>query len=121
MSLRYLFPCPQCGNEFELVSKQAGQQLVCAKCGSPTVAPKLGSLRQLETLGQEANISANSGSGGLRNLLFVCGLGLAILAGIGGYFLYQYAESKITEFDVNKTMDTFDVWADDQPPSVVAQ
>jgi len=118
MSLRYLFPCSKCEHKFELVPKQAGQDLVCPNCDNEIVAPKLGSLRQLETVGDPdtAKADVNSGSG-WKNILFVCGLGMAILAGASGYFLYQYAGNKITIFDVDKSMDSFDQMADEQTPA----
>jgi len=84
MSPRYLFPCPDCGHNFELVSKQAGQELVCSDCSNSTEAPKLGTLKQLETVSAgQANASSaarNGSSGGWKNIVFVGGLALAMIA-----------------------------------------
>lgn len=123
MSLRYLFPCSKCEHKFELVSKQAGQDLVCPSCGATGQAPKLGTLKQLERVGQEsdsqlpAQQTQNSSSGSWKNVLFVSGLALAILAGAAGFALYNYAQSKVVVFDVEGRLEQVEKWIDEQPPT----
>jgi len=119
MSPRYLFPCRNCDYEFELVTKQAGQSLTCPQCQNDCEAPKLGALRQLESVGGEVTSSTSrSGSGSsLRNILFVSGLSLAVLAGVAGYFLYQHAQSMISVFDVEEVLADFNELADQQKAS----
>ena len=122
MSPRYLFPCSQCEHKFELVSKQAGQDLACPDCGAATQAPKLGTLKQLEQVDSgeaPANRIQNSKSGSWKNLLFVSGLALAILAGAAGFALYRYAQSKVIEFDVAGRVEKYEQWIDEQPPTNV--
>jgi hypothetical protein len=104
---------------FELVAKQAGQELKCPQCETSCPAPKLGSLRQLETIGGAEPSSQEAASGGARNGLFVAGLALAIFAGAAGVGLFQYGSSMIVKFDVVQEIDSFDEWMDDRPPAEV--
>ena len=125
MSPRYLFPCPNCDHKFELVSKQAGQELACPDCSNAVEAPKLGTLKQLELAesGQEGGDHSSGGrngnSGSLKNLVFVGGLALAIIAGAAGLALYQYAKSKVVEFDLAGNLEEYETWIDEQPPTGV--
>ena len=119
MSLRYLFPCGNCDHVFELVSKQAGQDLKCPKCEAISSAPKLGSLRQLDTVGGTEPNPKDTANGGARNSLFVLGLALAIFAGAAGIGLYQYGNSMITEFDILQVVENLDEWMDDRSPAEV--
>ena len=119
MSLRYLFPCENCDHVFELVAKQAGQDLKCPKCEAASSAPKLGTLRQLETIGGAESKPSGAANGATRNSLFVIGLAMAIIGGAAGAGLYQYATSMIREFDIHKVIDNFDAWIDEQAPSDV--
>jgi len=123
MPPRYFFPCPNCDHKFELVGKQAGQELVCPDCSSATEAPKLGTLKQLETVndGQAAGSSAarNGGSRGWKNIVFAGGLALAIIAGAAGFALYQFAQSKVVEFDLEGNLEEFETWIDEEPPTSV--
>jgi hypothetical protein len=119
MSLRYLFPCQNCDHVFELVSKQAGQDLKCPKCEATSSAPKLGSLRQLSVVGEEEPVPASAANAGAKNSLFVFGLALTILFGAAGIGLYQYADKMITEIDIDQKMEQVDDWLDGLPPSDV--
>ena len=127
MSLRYLFPCSNCQYKFELESKQAGQDLVCPSCEATVLAPKLGTLKQLEPVDSlsdsehRSNQTKDSNSRSLRNLLFVSGLALAVLAGAAGLALYQFAQSKVVEFDVEGRLAEFETSIDELPPTVVLQ
>ena len=126
MSLRFLFPCPNCDAKFELVTKQAGQSLTCPSCDNKTEAPKLGLLRQLETVGEapaSSNRRAQTGaaSGSWKNLLFVCGLGLAILAGTAGYFLYKHAQSRTVQLDIEKAIKSVEDEVDQASPARLMQ
>ena len=98
MSLRYIFPCPKCEHHFELVTKQAGQDLDCTECDTSFEAPKLGKMRQLETVGGETTKPIPASNKRLQNSLFVGGLAIAILAGGAGYFVYDYARKMIYEY-----------------------
>ena len=120
MSARFQFPCPHCESKFELVTKQAGQTLTCQQCNKTCEAPKLGTLRNLEPVGGAApTASSDSSWGGRKSLLFVFGLGLAILAGTAGYFLYQNASSRYTEFDLEKGLAQLDSDIDGFTPAMV--
>lgn len=125
MSLRYLFPCQQCQHKFEVVSKQAGQELVCPDCDTVSEAPKLGILKQLEvvdsdTVAEDAKSGGRSGNAGSwKNILFVSGLALAIIAGAAGFALYRFAQSKVIEFDVAGRLEEYESWLDEQPPNNV--
>lgn len=119
MSLRYLFPCQNCDHVFELVSKQAGQDLKCPNCQATSSAPKLGSLRQLSVVGEDELAPSSAANGGAKNSLFVFGLALAILFGAAGIGLYQYANSLITEINIDQKMEDMDKWLDGIPPSDV--
>lgn len=127
MSQRFLFPCPNCQVAFELVPKQAGQDLECASCGQACLAPKLGQIRQLETVGgdgtkaQAGSPEASRPANGLKNLLFAGGLAIAILGGGAGYGLFRYAESKIEDFDVENEVADFEAFADSLSPAQVVQ
>ena len=112
MSARYLFPCPSCEHQIELVTKQAGQDLTCSQCNSAIEAPKLGILRNLELVGGQTKSSGASGSR-TENWLFVGGLALAILAGAAGAFVYNYGSGMRSDFDLDSRLVEFDRWADE--------
>ena len=123
MSLHYLYPCSNCEHKFELVTKQAGQDLVCPSCGAANLAPKLGTLKQLEQVDSaggskpRASQTRKSNAGSWKNALFVSGLALAVLAGAAGVGLYQFAQSKVIEFDVEGRLAEVEKWVDEQPPA----
>jgi len=125
MSLRYLFPCSQCEHKFELVTKQAGQELTCPSCGASNQAPKLGTLKQLELADSTDNASKagrrnqNASSGSWRNVIFVTGLALAIIAGAAGFALFRFAQSKVVEFDVAGNLEEYNQWLDEQSAPIV--
>lgn len=124
MSPRYLFPCPNCDHKFEVVSKQAGQELACPDCDKAVEAPKLGTLKQLETVGagqESAKVSSGThgNSGGWKNIVFVGGLAVAIIAGSAGFALYSFAQSKVVEFDLAGNIEEYETWIDEQPPTGV--
>jgi len=109
MAASYLFTCPHCQQKIELSTVQAGQDLNCARCRQPVIAPKLGELRKLplaesvETArsasdrsprGASSSKSENlSSDSQLKRTLFGTGLILALLAGILGTALYFYASN----------------------------
>lgn len=120
MSPRYLFPCENCQYSFELVARQAGQNLECPKCKQEMEAPVLGKMRQLELVGDsEAKPSRPESGRGLKNYLFVCGLATAILAGAAGGWLYHYSTAMIFDYDVSEIMDEYDIWVDGLSPAQV--
>ena len=101
--------------------------MVCPSCEATVLAPKLGTLKQLEPVdslsdsGHRSNQTKDSNSRSLRNLLFVSGLALAVLAGAAGLALYQFAQSKVVEFDVEGRLAEFETSIDELPPTVVLQ
>ncbi|MFK7769447.1 MAG: hypothetical protein AB8B55_19695 [Mariniblastus sp.] len=115
MSARYLLPCPtsKCEYQFELVTKQAGQDLKCPKCDSDVEAPKLGVLRTLEMIGE---VKTSKSSSGTKNWLFAGGLALAILAGSAGGWLYNYGSGMRSDLDIKAELVKFDEWADELTP-----
>lgn len=120
MSLRYKLPCPSCDHVFELVTKQAGQELTCPSCKAVHTAPKLGTLRQLETVGTAGTEkSANPNLGRTKNSLFVAGLAIALIAGAAAFGLFRYGQSMLVEYDVDAIADSFDSWMDERKPSEV--
>lgn len=122
MSLRYLFPCENCEHQFELVTTQAGQELECPQCQHRSEAPILGKLRQLKLVDDLTPPLVNRESGrGLKNYLFAGGLAIAILAGVAGGWVYQYASSMINEYDVTEVLNEFDSWVDELNPAQVVQ
>ena len=125
MALHYLYPCPNCEHKFELVQKQAGQELLCPSCETTISVPKLGILKQLEPVNSASdsnsatNPNRDSNPRSWRNALFVSGLALAVLAGAAGFGLYHFAQSKVIEFDVEGRLAEVDKWIDEQPPTNV--
>ncbi len=94
---RFLYPCPQCDHQVELVTAQAGQDIECPGCQQILEAPKLGIMRQLPAVGGHAQ-KVNSGSG-LKRFLFAGGLSLAVLLGASGWAVYKYSSKMIIEVD----------------------
>lgn len=119
MSLRYLFPCPECDHQLEVTPRQAGQDLTCPQCSHSIEAPKLGKMKQLEVLGATQNRAVSKSGGSLRNMLFVVGLLIAIVGGAGGYFVYQYADSLIFEIDYEEEEEKFNAEVDMLTPGQV--
>lgn len=105
MSQQALVPCPNCQKTVSVEFRHAGQDRTCPSCQHVFAAPKL---RELKLLVPEATVEAprskarGSGSYPLRNLLFVLGLGTALLAGIGAYLIFQYSKSTLV-FDEKNT------------------
>lgn len=99
MSQQATVPCPHCAAKQLVEFRRAGQKLDCTACGQAFTAPKLRELKQL--LPDEAQIPSRAaprtGHIPLRNWLFVIGLATAALAGIGGYFLNEYAKTMIVD------------------------
>lgn len=51
--------------------------------------------------------------------MFVSGLGLAILAGVAGFFLYKHAQSRYTVFDIEDGIAMMESELDEVPPATV--
>ncbi len=113
MSLRYLFPCPECGHSVELVATQAGQQVVCSGCQHVFEAPRLGEMRQLPKVGNE---SAKPTYSPLKRFLFAGGLALFVVLGLSGLGLYQYASSMIIELNLEESFVGWNQHVDDMSP-----
>ncbi len=123
MSQQVSVPCPHCQAPQTVEFRQAGQELTCSACSKSFAAPKLRELKQLlpaevQTAARRAN---RSGQTPLRNWLFVLGLATAVLAGLGGYLVSQYAKTMIVDeaiaekytMDVQKDLDSYapaDLW-----------
>jgi len=109
MPPQYLFPCDNCNHQLIVVPRQAGQNLTCPQCQHFVEAPKLGEMKQLEMVGgtEPVNRPAAS-SGGLRNLLFVVGLAMAIICGATGYLVNRYASALIFEIDYDQEQKEFE-------------
>lgn len=82
MSQRYQLPCPSCSSVLQVATTQAGETLVCS-CGEELVVPTLRELRQLDTVEDENGRGKTSGWNPLRGALFVSGVMLLAIAGIG--------------------------------------
>jgi hypothetical protein len=105
---QYIFPCEHCDHSFELVLRQAGQQLTCPLCQNATEAPMLGSMKQLEMVsGTEVTAKQPSGAQGWKNILFGAGLVLALFAGGGGAWLFRFTGQMKTEFNIDTEMAQF--------------
>lgn len=109
MPPQYLLPCDNCNHQLIIVPKQAGQDLECPQCQHPVEAPKLGEMKQLEVVGGTEPVKRPAASsGGLRNLLFVIGLGMAIICGATGYFVNRYASELVYEIDYDQEQKDFE-------------
>jgi len=105
MSQKALVPCPKCQNTVPVEFRHAGQDRTCPSCQHVFVAPKLRELMLLQpetTAETPRSRAATRGSNQLRNLLFVLGLGTALMAGIGAYLVHQYSKSTLI-FDEKNT------------------
>lgn len=96
MPSRFLFPCPECNRNIELVATQAGQRIVCPECNLQTEAPKLGILRQLPVVEQTQSAKTSRNSG-FKRTMFTAGLAISVLMGGIGAALYNYASSMIID------------------------
>ena len=100
---KYVLACPDCGQPIEIAVTQAGQELSCTACGHSTTAPRLGELKRLsvvEDSGTQKPSKSRSNSG-----LFVAGLLLALIGLGGGAGLFAYGQSKISDFDLEKSIE----------------
>ena len=82
MSQRYKLPCPSCSSILPVATTQAGETLTCS-CGEPVLVPTLRELKQLDTVDDETGTPKTSGWNPLRGGLFVSGIVLIAIAGIG--------------------------------------
>lgn len=123
MSQQVSVPCPHCQAPQTVEFRQAGQELACTACSKPFTAPKLRELKQLLPAEAQAMTrrASRSGQTPLRNWLFVIGLASAVLAGLSGYLVSQYANTMIVDeaiaqkftLDVEKDLDSYapaDLW-----------
>lgn len=123
MPSRFLFPCPNCNLNIELVATQAGQSIECPECNLETEAPKLGTLRQLPVV-EQAQSPKKSRNSGFKRSLFTAGLAILVLMGGIGAALYNYASSMIVdpqldlvfasmteELEKKQAPELLDIWA----------
>jgi DNA-directed RNA polymerase subunit RPC12/RpoP len=118
---RYLFPCPECEQEFELETKQAGQDLTCQNCNATFVAPKLGEIRKLPIVGGAAASRKTFGTKSGSNFLSTAGLALALLGALAGGGLYYYASTLKQEYSVDEELASFGEWIDELQPEQVIE
>lgn len=106
MSQQALVPCPKCQNTVPIEFRHAGQDRTCPSCKHVFPAPKLRELKLLlpeETASApRAKATVSGKQHPLRNLLFVLGLGTAMLAGVAAYLVSQYSKSTLI-FDEKNT------------------
>jgi hypothetical protein len=99
MSQQALVPCPKCQNTVPIEFRHAGQDRTCPSCKHVFPAPKLRELKLLLPEDSASTTRARANSSGksnpLRNLMFVLGLGTALLAGIAAYLVSQYSQSTL--------------------------
>ncbi len=111
MSTRFLYSCPQCDHQIELVATQAGQNIECPDCQLQSEAPKLGLLRQLPVL-EQAQAKSTSG---VKRGLFTIGLAMLVLLGGIGTALYNYASNLIIDPQLDKVFVTVSEELEKQP------
>ena len=120
MTGQYLFTCPSCQATNGLSPKQAGQELTCTDCNEGFQAPKLGDIRKLPVRDEGSSKKAKEKSySPLQGWLFSGGLTLAMVAGIAGWFLNDYASSLSTDVDIPAEVQRFNDLLDKQPPAEV--
>ncbi len=86
--MKYLLPC-SCGEQAEIDIGQAGQTIACQGCGNSLEVPTLRGIRQLKPAAAEPTDADDRRQGWSRSqgALFAVGLGMLLLAVIGGTFL----------------------------------
>ena len=100
---QYLLPCSDCNQSFPVATRQAGQTVQCANCDASVEVPKLGELKQLPIEGGADAVKKsekrNQSPNRLKGWLFSGGLMIAVLAGVAGYALLNYANSLYANVD----------------------
>ncbi|MDC3223689.1 zinc ribbon domain-containing protein [Mariniblastus sp.] len=121
MPSTYLLPCDHCSHPFEVIPKQAGQELKCPECGELTEAPMLRKMRLLEPVEDEtAKKTKKTVEKSVSfNIFFSIGLFAAVLLGGSGYWLYGYAGSMATEIDRELSTEQHNEFVDQLKPSQV--
>ena len=82
--MKYLVPCPACGNKNPVELAQAGQAVVCT-CGKSVDVPSIRALRQLEAV--DDNVRPPRAWSKRQGLLFLGGT-IAVIAGIAAAALF---------------------------------
>lgn len=118
MSKSYLLPCPQCEHKLEVEGRQAGRSLNCPQCDSSVEVPTFRVLKSLatdDTSDSSHDRTSGGGQSTLKGILFTVGLGLAVIAGVGGWALYNYASDMVsrTNFEADVVSDTVNAPVDD--------
>ncbi|MGB1928001.1 MAG: hypothetical protein ACPIA2_03195 [Mariniblastus sp.] len=121
MPSKYSLPCAHCGHCFEVIPKQAGQELTCPECGKQSEVPMLRKMKLLELAEDESaqNTNKRVKKSGSFNMLFSIGVFAAVLLGGSGYWLYGYAGSMVTEIDRELRTEQHDEFVDGLEPSQV--
>ncbi|MCP4096276.1 MAG: zinc ribbon domain-containing protein [Planctomycetaceae bacterium] len=121
MPSKYLLPCDHCSHPFEVIPKQAGQELTCPECGKVSEAPMLRKMRLLEPVEDETVGKTNKRveKSSKFNRLFSIGLFAAVLLGGSGYWLYGYAGMLATEIDRELSTEQHNEFVDQLQPSQV--
>jgi hypothetical protein len=117
----YQLPCDHCSHLFEVIPKQAGQELICPECSGTTEAPMLRKMRLLEAveeeIGKKVRKTEDKSVG--FNMFFSIGLFAAVLLGGSGYWLYDYAGSLETKIDRELSTEQHNEFVDQLKPAEV--
>lgn len=95
MAKRFLLPCEKCDQKLEVEARQAGRTIDCPECSSPVEVPTFRVMKTLAAVDDSEEGDAISEPNPLKGILFAAGLGLAVIAGLGGWALYNYASNMV--------------------------
>lgn len=113
MSQQYALPC-QCGEHVPVETRQAGETVVCSKCGNPLEVPKLRDMQQLEIIQPVSAKRAKRAWSFAEGSLFAGGLlVIAIAAGAYGYTAWLKQQIDVKQPDSNDILFRHDI--DDIP------
>lgn len=124
MAKCYLLTC-KCNHKLPVETRHAGSTIKCPECSTTIDVPKLGELKKLEPANQTDSKTTKraAGTNPVKRLLFTLGLALAVIAGVAGGLLYNYASNMIakdqqTRSDIAEFKKT-ELLEKDAPPHVV--
>lgn len=97
----YQISCENCEHPMEVEGRQAGGILECPQCEAKIDVPTFRVLKTLPVVDRPSRLAEGGDPNHLKGILFAAGLGLAVIAGVGGWFLYQHANKMVTENQVD--------------------
>lgn len=101
MSKCYQLPCKKCGHPVEVEGRHAGGTVNCPSCEAAVEVPTFRVLKSL-TASEDPTVSAAGGEPNrIKGVLFAVGFGVAVIAGIAGGFLYQYASTMVANTNLD--------------------